>query len=558
METADGGDVTAGSQADPIEQEVTRRLAELRENDWALRRYDRNGDGKLDEHEWNVVVSLVRRQVQQEFGNLKSQSGQDPATPAAKVIVDFGDQEPDEWGVDTDPHIDLTAKETLGSRYDILHELGTGAQADTFLGRDRDTNQFVAIKELAIGRLDDWKSFELFEREAKVLRQLDHPSIPSFVDTLEVDTDGAKRMFLVQEYVDGETLEAEIQRRGSFESADVYNLAHQLLEVLHYLQTLSPPVIHRDIKPANVIRRRDGRLMLVDFGGVQTRISAEQVGGSTVVGTSGYMPPEQLMGRANQTTDLYGLGATLVHLATGHHPSMIPEERARLKWRPYATLAPGLADFVDRLLEPIWEDRPANAEEALDLLKQGAAGPLTTNTLAAVSRTALAPTKPGALTFKRPANSFVSVERSPRAIIIRVPPRFVRVEEFFVILGTFVGALALWAGVATGSPIAWITAGAGVLMAVGALAYAHRSMVITANRTGWSLRQTHGAIFPHETWHDATIVSARLPTPEDSFAGRYDLVVLDDEWRPLDTGLSIEETAWLVSEINAWVQGADG
>jgi hypothetical protein len=154
------------AQDDPIEREIQRRLDQLSDNDWALRRYDRNGDGKLDEHEWAVVVSLVRRQVQKDFSELKRESGQEPSTPAASVVVDFDNlDEPDEWGVDTDPHIDLTARETLGERYDVLHELGSGTQADTLLGRDRQTSTFVAIKELAIDRLDDWKSFELFERE---------------------------------------------------------------------------------------------------------------------------------------------------------------------------------------------------------------------------------------------------------------------------------------------------------------------------------------------------------------------------------------------------------
>jgi hypothetical protein len=376
----------------------------------------------------------------------------------------------------------------------------------------------------------------------------------------------------VQEYVDGDTLASEIERRGTFESADVFNLARQLLEVLAYLQSLSPPIIHRDIKPSNIIRRRDGRIMLVDFGGVQSKMSTNMVGGSTVVGTSGYMPPEQLMGRANVTTDLYGLGATLVHLATGHHPSMIPEERARLKWRQYAAIDGALADFIDALIEPIWEDRPAGAAQALESLEQAVSGPPTgshravsggagTGAMTSITTTTTAMSRIGSadqLVIRRPDDCFVSIERDPRFLTIRIPPRFVRFDWNLVFVGSLTIAAAFTFFAFTGLSWLLVVGSFGVLVMILGIAFAHRAAVITANQSGWSRRVIRGGWWVDEDWFDAPITAARFPEPGDAFSGRYDLVIEDAEGRPVDTGLRSDEVAWIVYEIGRWVHESKG
>jgi len=137
-----------------------------------------------------------------------------------------------------------------------------------------------------------------------------------------------------------------------------------------------PPVIHRDIKPANLIRRPDGRRALVDFGGVRVALRPE--GGSTVVGTFGYMAPEQLHGEAKPATDIYGLGATLAALATGIEADKLPRRGLKVDLIQVMAMSP-LRDLLDRMLEPDPDQRLASVaavrQAASDGKRAGAAPP---------------------------------------------------------------------------------------------------------------------------------------------------------------------------------------
>jgi hypothetical protein len=146
-------------------------------------------------------------------------------------------------------------------------------------------------------------------------------------------------------------------------------IATQLLEILVYLQQLTPPVIHRDIKPQNIIRYDNGRVFLVDFGAVQDVYHNTLTGGSTVVGTYGYMAPEQFRGRAVLATDLYALGATLISLLTQKSPTDLPHRKLKIDFRPHVKVSKQLADWLERMIEPVAEDRFLSAEEALAVLR---------------------------------------------------------------------------------------------------------------------------------------------------------------------------------------------
>jgi serine/threonine protein kinase len=129
-------------------------------------------------------------------------------------------------------------------------------------------------------------------------------------------------LYLVMEKIEGQSLAALTSRGGALSRADVVRFLRDAASVLEYLHGRSPPVIHRDINPKNVIRRPDGSYALVDFGAVRDRLKPE--GGSTVVGTFGYMAPEQLQGRALPATDVYSVGATALRLLTGREPETLP------------------------------------------------------------------------------------------------------------------------------------------------------------------------------------------------------------------------------------------
>jgi len=205
-------------------------------------------------------------------------------------------------------------------RYAIIGVLGEGSQGATLDAVDKREGRAVAIKRFQVRGARSWKDVELAEREARVLGSLSHPLLPAHVEHFEED--GA--LCLVMEKVEGETLGALLGREGRLAPSEVLRFLGDAAEVLDYLHGCAPPVIHRDIKPNNVIRRPDGRFALVDFGSVRARL--EPKGGSTVVGTFGYMAPEQLQGRALPATDVYAVGATAMALLSGTEPEDLPHQ----------------------------------------------------------------------------------------------------------------------------------------------------------------------------------------------------------------------------------------
>ena len=256
------------------------------------------------------------------------------------------------------------------ARYRILHPLGTGGNSTTYAAADVQSQRQVALKALSLRHSGDWKQLELFEREAAILQQLSHPAIPKYLDYFHVDMAGDRAFYLVQELAAGQSLSQRVEQGWRTQEAEVRRIAAQVLDILIYLHSQTPPVIHRDIKPQNLIISADGTISLVDFGAVQDRDRGTQARGSTVVGTYGYMAPEQFRGQAVPATDLYGLGTTLLFLLTHRSPSELLQERLSIRFRDRIQVSDAFADWLEKLLEPDVEDRFASAQAALDALKQ--------------------------------------------------------------------------------------------------------------------------------------------------------------------------------------------
>jgi serine/threonine protein kinase len=254
----------------------------------------------------------------------------------------------------------------LGGRYRLGPRLGHGSQGEIFLARDEKATGAEA-KEVVVKRLTPrgtWKSFELFEREAKVLSQLRHPGVPRHLATLE---EPPGTFNLVMQRAPGENLRDFVKRRRLSET-ELRDILVRCLEILDYLHTRSPPIVHRDIKPSNIVRAPNtGHCSLVDFGGVLDSI--REKGGSTMVGTFGYMAPEQLHGQAVPATDLYALGATIVALAGGVEPEDV--ERKGLKMNLVKHLPgmdPVLRDVLIEMTDPEPDKRPQRARDVVALL----------------------------------------------------------------------------------------------------------------------------------------------------------------------------------------------
>jgi len=254
----------------------------------------------------------------------------------------------------------------LGGRYEIDTVLGRGGNAVTYRCRDNDNGALVAVKALSLRSLRNWKQLELFHREAQILENLDHPGIPRYIDSFEEDSESDRTFVLVQELAAGESLEDMVSRGWRGDETEVTRIASELLSILLYLGSRCPPVVHRDVKPSNIViegGRTGGRVYLVDFGGVQAVATAGELLGSTVVGTYGFMAPEQFRGAAQPASDLYGLGATLLYVMSGRPPSAFPVDRMRLDLSS-VTMGSRLEAVVEGLLEPVLEDR-MTGEEAL-------------------------------------------------------------------------------------------------------------------------------------------------------------------------------------------------
>jgi tRNA A-37 threonylcarbamoyl transferase component Bud32 len=218
------------------------------------------------------------------------------------------------------PFSELPPGAVLRERYEIVRRVGGGGMGNVYQARDRHLSGAVrAVKEM-IEMFSDpalrEKAVRDFQREARLLASLRHPSIPIIYDYF---VEGG-RYYLVMEFISGGDLATRQQLVGGrFDEVTVTMWAIQICDVLDYLHRQHPPIIYRDLKPANVmIDPEANRVVLIDFG--IARVVAPQEKGVTAVGTMGYAPPELFSGQVEPRSDIYSLGATMFHLLTGVDP----------------------------------------------------------------------------------------------------------------------------------------------------------------------------------------------------------------------------------------------
>jgi serine/threonine protein kinase len=275
----------------------------------------------------------------------------------------------------------------IQDRYKIQQQLGKKTGRYTLLAYDLQGQELVVIKSLIFSPGFVWDDLKLFEREAEMLKALSHPSIPQYVDFFELDLPPYQGFALVQNYIPAKSLQEQLNAGRTFSEADVKELAKALLLILSYLHGRQPSVIHRDIKPSNILLadrsgNRLGQVYLVDFGSVQTLMTRE--GSSiTVVGTYGYMPPEAFGDRSVPASDLYALGATLIHLCTGTAPVQFLQD-LQIRFTEHVELNVNFVRWLEVMTAPAIEQRFRTAHEALVSLEQG----INSSTLKSLSSSA--------------------------------------------------------------------------------------------------------------------------------------------------------------------------
>jgi serine/threonine protein kinase len=241
----------------------------------------------------------------------------------------------------------------LDGRYRVRKVLGVGGMGRVYLANDtRLANRPVAAKEMILGDgIAEKKAIEDFTREATVLARLSHQGIPTLIDHF---AEGG-RHYLVMEFVAGGDLDKIVQEAGGkLPEERVLRWARQILSVLEFLHSQTPPIIYRDLKPGNIMIDKDGRAMLIDFGIARF---LPKGGKATMIGSPGYAPPEQYVGRVEARSDLYSLAASMHHLLTGRDPALEPP----FSFPPVRDLAPEVsiatAAAVDKALSHDLEHR---------------------------------------------------------------------------------------------------------------------------------------------------------------------------------------------------------
>ncbi|MDZ8053210.1 MAG: protein kinase domain-containing protein [Aulosira sp. ZfuVER01] len=273
----------------------------------------------------------------------------------------------------------------LNDRYQVIRTLGAGGFGETFLAEDTymPSKRRCVVKQLRPIQ-NNPQIYQLvqerFQREAAILETLGGAT--DQIPTLYAYFEASGQFYLVQEWVEGDTLTAKVQQQGLFSESAVQELLLNLLPVLEYVH--GKYIVHRDIKPDNIIvRYRDGKPVLIDFGAVRESMgtvvnSQGNPTSSIVIGTPGFMPSEQAAGRPVYSSDLYSVGMTVIYLLTGRQPQQIETDpqTAEVMWRQYAShISPMMAEIIERAIAYHPRDRYPTARAMLDAL-QSIANPI--------------------------------------------------------------------------------------------------------------------------------------------------------------------------------------
>lgn len=255
----------------------------------------------------------------------------------------------------------------IDNKYEILALIGQGGMSKVYLARDMHLNKQWAVKEIQKKARD--KNNEIVVQsaiaEANMIKQLDHPSIVRIVDIL----DKQNVIYIVEDYIEGETLNFILEKDGAQPQELVIEWAMQICEALEYLHTRKPPIIYRDMKPSNVMLKPDGNIKIIDFG-IAREYKEHGLADTVSLGTKGYAAPEMFggKGQTDARTDIYCLGVTLYHLVTGHSPCEPPYELYPIRyWNPQ--LDPGLEAIIEKCTQLNPNDRYQSCAELLYALQ---------------------------------------------------------------------------------------------------------------------------------------------------------------------------------------------
>lgn len=250
----------------------------------------------------------------------------------------------------------------IDDKYEVLKEIGKGGMSIVYLAMDRRLNKQWAVKEIrktGNGRNDEVVINSLIA-ETNLMKRLDHPALPRIVDII----DNGETLYIVMDYVEGESLDKILKEYGSQPQELVIDWAMQICDALSYLHSQTPPIIYRDMKPANVMLKPEGNIKIIDFG-IAREYKEKNLADTTILGTKGYAPPEQYGSRQTDArSDIYALGMTMHHLLTGVDPRGSDYEYFPVRqWNP--EIHEGIEYIIDKCTAIDPDDRYNNCNELL-------------------------------------------------------------------------------------------------------------------------------------------------------------------------------------------------
>ena len=211
----------------------------------------------------------------------------------------------------------LNPGQILDAKYEIIKVLGQGGMGTVYLCKNNRLENLWAIKEVN----SQWKNKIDFFAEPNILKNLNHIGIVRIIDIFYENDN----LYIVEDYIEGKTLKEYVETNGPLTSELVTDISLQLCSILNYLHSFNPPIIYRDLKPSNIMIRPNNKVVLIDFG-IALAYKAEQEGDTMILGSMGYIAPEQLVNvQSNAQTDIFSLGATMFFMLTGKSISLNTE-----------------------------------------------------------------------------------------------------------------------------------------------------------------------------------------------------------------------------------------
>ncbi len=317
--------------------------------------------------------------------------------------------------------------------YRELRVLAEHDAVRTSLAEDEATGERVVVRTLSLKKAASHEEVELFERESTVLEHLDHPRLPRILARDRDDEGDDVRLHQVRAYVDGQSLFEEIDGGRHLTEREALSTALSVAETLAYLHDRSPALVHRDIKPQNLIRTRDDALdtttvTVIDLGAIKAGPST----GRTIVGTYGYMPPEQFEGRSTPASDVFALGMTLIFLLTHKEPGDFDDGGAREHFRKEANVSAAAATLIESMIAYDPSQRPKDGADVARRLRE-----------------VLNPPTPASQPKKKPKRAVKRAERSAPPVSQDNEGRSnsvvtVVMVVFFIGFALVVGVVSLW------------------------------------------------------------------------------------------------------------------